>query len=112
MSFIAIVALTAGPGLKHDKMKCVAIECPRNKGQGKTFWTTGNEARYKQGRMAIKAVALLVGLVIGSIQFAEAQQSKVYRIGVLTLHTPIGHISRPSRWFGKSRICCWRRFLS
>jgi putative tryptophan/tyrosine transport system substrate-binding protein len=43
--------------------------------------------RSKQGRMAIKAVALLVGLVIGSIQFAEAQQTKVYRIGVLTLHT-------------------------
>jgi putative ABC transport system substrate-binding protein len=37
--------------------------------------------------MAIKTVALLVGLVVGSIKFAEAQPTKVYRIGVLTLHT-------------------------
>jgi hypothetical protein len=44
MSFIAIVALTAGPiETRQDEM--VAIECPRNKGQGKTLWTTGNEAQ-------------------------------------------------------------------
>src|SRR5262245_21487502 len=41
----------------------------------------------KQGRMGIKVVALIVGLVVASIQFAEAQKTKVYRIGVLTLHT-------------------------
>jgi putative tryptophan/tyrosine transport system substrate-binding protein len=38
--------------------------------------------------MAIKAIiVLLVGLALASVHLAEAQQSKVYRIGVLTLHT-------------------------
>src|SRR5215471_17564496 len=43
--------------------------------------------RSKQARMAIKTVTLLVGLVVTSVHLAEAQQTKVYRIGVLTLHT-------------------------
>ena len=34
----------------------------------------------------MKTVALLVGLVVASVHLAEAQQMKVYRIGVLTLH--------------------------
>jgi putative ABC transport system substrate-binding protein len=45
--------------------------------------------RSKQGRMNIKTmVILVVGLTLASVHCVEAQQqSRVYRIGVLTLHT-------------------------
>jgi len=41
--------------------------------------------RSKQGGMGKKTiVVLLVSLALGSVRFAEAQQPKVYRIGVVT----------------------------
>src|SRR4030095_7145267 len=76
-----------------------AMPYPMNKGQDKMFWITYNESRGKQVVMAIKAiVVLVVGLMLGSVCLADAQQPGKFhlramdgnvseRIGVLVPNT-------------------------
>src|SRR5262245_48920381 len=55
-----------------------------NSGQGKTLWTTGDDASKQAGMGKKTIVVLLVGLTLASVRFADAQPpAKIYKMGWL-----------------------------